>query len=115
MWKMLIGPVVDLVGQHFQRKAEEKRAVHERKLEGIRQDSNWENIHATNSNNTWRDEMFSVIFVLPVPLAFVPSLVPHIFAGFEVLQSMPDWYKAFLGALVGSSIGVRGLLRWKSQ
>ena len=35
MWQALIGPVVNLVGGHFERKVEEKRAVHERKMEAI--------------------------------------------------------------------------------
>ena len=37
MWQTLIGPIVDLVGGQLQRKAEEKKAVHERKLEVIKQ------------------------------------------------------------------------------
>jgi len=113
MWQSLLGPIVNLVGSHFERRAEEKRATHERKIKAIEQDANWENIHAQNSNNTWRDEMFSVIFVIPCVMAFVPDLVPYVHSGFEVLQNMPDWYKAFLGALVASSVGVRGLTKWK--
>ena len=28
MWQALVGPVVNLVGEHFKRRAEEKQAVH---------------------------------------------------------------------------------------
>ena len=45
MIQTLLGPIVDLVGGHLQRKAEEKKAVHERKMVAIQQDANWENIH----------------------------------------------------------------------
>jgi hypothetical protein len=57
MWKVLLGPVVDLVGGHLQRKAEEKKAVHERKMVAIQQDANWENINASNANSSWKDEL----------------------------------------------------------
>jgi len=113
MWQALIGPVVNLVGGHLERKGEEKRAVHERKMEAIKQDANWENIHASNAGNSWRDEFFSVLFALPITLCFFPDFVPYVRDGFEVLQSMPDWYKGMLGALVMSSVGIRGISKWK--
>ena len=62
MWQTLLGPVVNLVGGHLERKGEEKRALHDRKMEAIKQDANWENIHASNAANSWRDEFFSILF-----------------------------------------------------
>ena len=113
MWQALVGPVVNLVGEHFKRRAEEKQAVHERKLEVIKQDSNWENIHATNASTSWKDEWFTVLFSVPCVLAFFPEMVPVVMSGFEVLNNMPEWYKAFLGAAVAASFGLRGLANWK--
>lgn len=113
MWQTLVGPVVDLIGEHFKRKAQEKRAVHERKLEAIKQDSNWENIHASNANSSWKDEWFTILFSIPCILAFFPSMVPVVMEGFAVLNGMPDWYKGFLGAAVAASFGLRGLANWR--
>lgn len=114
MWQALLGPITNLIGNHFERKGEEKRAIHQRKLEAIKQDANWENIHAANSGDSWRDELFSIVFLIPCIMGFIPGLVPYVHDGFEVLQKMPDWYKAMLGALVASSVGVRGLTKWKT-
>ena len=114
MWQALIGPVVNLVGGHFERKAEEKRAVHQRKMESIKQDANWENIHASNASNSWRDEFFSILFSIPLVLCFIPPLVPYVRDGFAVLETMPEYYRMLLGALVASSVGIRGLTKWKS-
>lgn len=114
MWQTLIGPVVELVGGHFERKSEEKRAVHQRKLEAIKQDANWENIHASNSASSWRDEFFSLLFSIPLIMCFIPPLVPYVRDGFAVLETMPDYYRALLAALVASSVGIRGLTKWKS-
>ena len=49
MIQALIGPIVNLVGGHLQRKSEEKKAVHEAKMVAIQQDGNWENIHTINA------------------------------------------------------------------
>lgn len=113
MWQTLLGPVVDLVGGHLQRKAEEKKAVHERKMVAIQQDANWENINASNANSSWKDEWFTILFSVPCVLAFFPSMVPVVMEGFTVLNGMPDWYKGFLGAAVAASFGIRGLANWK--
>lgn len=113
MIQQLIGPAVSLISGFFERKAEEKRAVHERKLEIIKQDSNWENIHASNAGASWKDEWFTILFSIPCVLAFFPSMVPVVMSGFAALESMPEWYKAFLGAAVAASFGMRGLANWK--
>ena len=113
MWQALVNPIADLVGGYFQRKAEEKKAVHERKMVAIQQDANWENIHASNASSSWKDEWFTVLFSVPCILAFFPSMVPVVMSGFQALEAMPDWYKGFLGAAVAASFGLRGLANWK--
>ena len=55
MWQTLVGPLTDLIGGHFKRKSEEKKAVHEAKMVAIQQDANWENIHANNASSSWKD------------------------------------------------------------
>jgi hypothetical protein len=112
MWQALIAPVTELVGGHFKRKAEEKQAQHERKLEVIKHEANWDNIQATNSATSWKDEWFTVLFSIPLVMAFVPEMVQIVKDGFEVLDQMPDWYKGFLGAAVAASFGIRTLSKW---
>ena len=113
MWQTLVGPLFDLITGYFERKAEEDKATHERKLETIRHDSNWENIHAKNAGNSWKDEWFTILFSVPCVLAFFPDMVPIVMQGFTVLNEMPDWYKVFLGSAVAASFGLRGLANWK--
>jgi len=113
MIQQLLGPLLSLVTSFLERKAEEKQAVHERKLEIIKQDSNWENIQAGNAGSSWKDEWFTLLFSIPCILAFYEPAVPVVMRGFFVLEDMPDWYKAFLGAAVAASFGLRGLANWK--
>lgn len=113
MWQALIGPISNLVGGWLKNKAEEKQAIHERKLETIKHEANWDNIQATNSGTSFKDEWFTLLFSVPLVMAFIPEMVPVVSAGFDVLENMPDWYKAFLGAAVAASFGIRTLSKWK--
>jgi len=113
MIQSLIGPLFSLATAHLQRKAEEKKAIHDRKMVAIQQDANWENINASNASSSWKDEWFTILFSIPCILAFFPSMVPVVMSGFAALEGMPEWYKAFLGAAVAASFGLRGLANWK--
>lgn len=113
MWTALIGPITELISGHFKRKAEEKQATHERKLEAIKHEANWDNIQASNSSSSLKDEWFTMLFSIPLVMAFIPEAVPLVKSGFHVLEEMPEFYKAFLGAAVAASFGIRGLSKWK--
>jgi hypothetical protein len=112
MWQAFIAPVANLVSGYLKNKAEEKQAVHERKLEVIKHESNWDNIQASNSGSSWKDEWFTLLFSVPLVMAFVPEAVPVVQEGFRVLEEMPEFYKAFLGAAVAASFGIRALSKW---
>lgn len=113
MWQTLIAPLANLLGGWLKNKAEEKQAIHERKLETIKHEANWDNIQATNSGTSFKDEWFTLLFSVPLVMAFIPEAVPIVRDGFAVLEGMPDWYKAFLGAAVAASFGIRTLSKWK--
>lgn len=113
MWQTLVAPLANLLGGWLKNKAEEKQAIHERKLETIKHEANWDNIQATNSGTSFKDEWFTLLFSVPLVMAFIPEMVPVVSAGFDVLEGMPDWYKAFLGAAVAASFGIRTLAKWK--
>ena len=115
MWQALIAPLTEIITGHFKRKAEEKQAQHERKIEVIKHEANWDNIQATNSGSSWKDEYFTILFSIPLVMAFVPEAVDVVKQGFEVLEGMPDWYKGFLGAAVAASFGIRTLSKWGNK
>ena len=113
MWQALIQPLASLVSNHLKNKAEEKQAVHERKLEVIKHESNWDNIQATNSGTSWKDEWLTLLFSVPLVMAFVPSAVPYVIEGFKALEGMPEWYRVYLGVIMAASFGVRQLVNFK--
>jgi len=115
MWQALIAPLTEIISGHFKRKAEEKQATHERKLEVIKHESSWDNIQATNAGSSWKDEWFTLLFSVPLVMAFIPEAVPVVQDGFRVLEEMPEFYKAFLGAAVAASFGIRALSKWGNK
>lgn len=65
---------------------------------------------SARSEAGWMDDISFYLFLLPVPLAFVPDAVPHIQAGFAVLESMPEYYQIALGMMLVSVWGYRRLV-----
>jgi hypothetical protein len=115
MWQTILAPIAQLLGSYLKNKAEEKQAVHERKLEVIKHESSWDNIQATNAGSSWKDEYFTILFSIPLIMAFIPEAVPVVQEGFRVLEEMPEFYKAFLGAAVAASFGIRALSKWGNK
>jgi len=76
-------------------------------------EANWENIMAQNSGNSWKDEYLTLIFSIPMILAFFPSLVDDVQAGFTALEQMPEWYQYTLSVIVAASFAVRSAIRIK--
>lgn len=113
MWQTLIGPVVNLVGGHFQRKAEEKKATHERKLEVIKTDASWENKMADATQNSYKDEFWTVILALPLMsisygvMTDNPEVIERVRHGFRVLEELDDWYTYLLFLVISASFGLR--------
>lgn len=113
MWiTSLISGLVSVGADWFRNKREETKVKHEVRLERIRAEKDWDAINAENANNSWKDEWFTVLLSVPLILAFFPDAVPVIEEGFLVLQGMPDFYKAFLGAAVAASFGIKALTKW---
>lgn len=55
----------------------------------------------------WKDEYWTIALSIPLFAVFCPWLVPHVEAGFAVLETLPDWYKGAVGVMIGASFGYR--------
>lgn len=67
----------------------------------------WEAIQAKNSGDSWKDEWITLLFSVPLVMAFVPDAVPFVEQGFQALDNMPEWYQYSLSVIVAASFGVR--------
>ena len=113
MLNLLIGPAMDLAKDFVKGKAEEKKAIQERKIQAIQNDADWENKMADATKNSWKDEFFSVILSLPlIAVAYSvamdnPAVIERLNAAFDTLNTLPEWYQYLLFIAVSASFGLK--------
>jgi len=118
IFKMLAGGVVEAASGAYQahvnrktKKDEFETAVHLKKLEAVEQghinEATWNQTSIQKAG--WRPGFLTVLIMLPIPCAFIPSFVPHIEAGFIVLAELPLWYSSAVGAVIASAFGLKKL------
>ena len=110
-----IKAISGLGSQWMKNRGEVAAAKHTRRVQVIQGAQDWENQAMENAQSSWADEWLTLIFSIPLIGSFIPSMVPHILAGFEALKSMPDWYQYTLSIIVAASFGVRSAIGWNKQ
>ena len=120
----LLGPITNIVGGIVQGKMEQKAAESKAKvakaeaqaqimLSQATSEADWEKIMAEGSQESWKDEWLTILFSVPLVLAFCGEWGRDIVAdGFTALNAMPDYYRYTLGAIVSASFGIRGATKF---
>ena len=114
VWQALISPVANLVGGYLNNKHEQAQAKHQAKLQVIQNDADWESKMAEASNNSWKDEFWTIVLAVPLfclgysVVANDASIVDRVRYSFDVLSTLPDWYQYLLFLAVSASFGIRG-------
>ena len=110
----LIGPVADLGKTWLEGKVAKTKAKAEAEAKVMttqaQSAADWETAMARASNQSWKDEWITILFSIPLILAFIPPAVPHVKEGFRVLSTMPEWYQYGLSVIIAASFGVRGVI-----
>lgn len=60
----------------------------------------WETMAGQNAQNSWLDEIWTAVLLVPLVLAFIGQGA-MIEAGFKSLENVPDWYRWAVLASVG--------------
>jgi len=113
MLNMLLGPAVELAKDFVKGKAEEKKAIQQRKITAIQNDSDWESKMADGTKSSWKDEFFSVILAMPlIAVAYSvamddPAIIDRVNEGFAALNTLPEWYQYLLFIAVSASFGLK--------
>jgi hypothetical protein len=120
----LLGPITNIVGGIVQGKMEQKAAETKAKvakaeaqaqimLSQATSEADWEKVMAEGSRDSWKDEWLTILFSVPLVLAFCGEWGRDIVAdGFIALNAMPDYYRYTLGAIVSASFGIRGATKF---
>lgn len=68
----------------------------------------WETLQIEKSG--WKDELWTIVIVIPLVLCFVPGGAQHVAAGFQALnEHTPEWYQGLVFIAVGAAFGVKKL------
>lgn len=114
VWQALISPVTNLIGGYLNNKHEQSQAKHQARLQVIQTDANWEAKMAHASNNSWKDEFWTIVLAVPLfccgysVVVDDASVVDRVRYSFDVLSTLPEWYQYLLFLAVSASFGIRG-------
>ena len=113
MWQALLSPLTNLIGQVIKNRAEEKNAIHNAKMEVIKNTASWEQLMASASATSWKDEWFTLLLSAPVVALMWGismndvEILDRIGIAFGELNMLPDWYQYLLFMAVSASFGIR--------
>ena len=115
----LIGPIANLAGSWMQSKVEKVKAEGQAKVAQATANAvvaekvatgvvEWEKPMADATANSWKDEFALTVLLLPAILVFIPSMTEYVRTGFEVLNTLPEWYQYLLFIAISASFGIKG-------
>lgn len=126
MWTALISPIANLAGSFLEGQAKKQQAKAnlalteaEAKAEIMKtaatHDSKWEIIMAQGTKGSWKDELVTIVILIPCILVFIPGLDEVVKTGFERLNELPEWYQYLLFLVCSAALGIRGLDKFRKK
>jgi hypothetical protein len=123
MLNLLVGPIAELAGTWLQGSVEKTKANAEAKVAKAKAEAtimekkatgeiDWDLEMAKGSHTSWKDEWLTILFSIPLILAFIPGMEDLVANGFAQLEAMPEWYQYSLGIIVAASFGVRSATKF---
>ena len=109
MISQILSSVVGLGTSFLDSKAQiqKAKAVKEQKIaEGT---ANWETMAMDASKSSWKDELWTIVFVLILVANFIPwgGMQDIMQRGFENLSTCPEWVTWGIYASIASSFGLK--------
>ena len=67
-----------------------------------------------NTQNSFKDELVTIVILIPTILVFIPGMEEIVKNGFARLNELPEWYTYLLFLTVSAALGIRGLDKFKN-
>lgn len=126
MFQALIGPIASLAssfveGQISKSKAKatlaqtEAEAKAEIMKTAATHDSKWELIMAKSTQSSVKDEIVTVVVLIPVILVFIPGMEEVVKNGFDRLNELPEWYTYLLFLTISAALGIKGVDKFRKK
>ena len=72
-------------------------------------DSKWELIMAESTKSSIKDEIVTVMVLIPVVLVFIPGMEEVVKNGFDRLNELPEWYQYLVFLVCTAALGIKGV------
>ena len=127
MLQALIGPIANLASTFMEGRQQKSAAKAELQLTKTKAESellnrkmtgeiDWDVEMAKASVTSWKDEWLTLLFSIPLVLAFCGEWGREIvFEGFKALEQMPQFYQYTLGVIVSASFATRSAAKFFGQ
>jgi len=126
MIQVLLPMVGELAGSWLKGKTAEKAAKSQVKIAkaeaeaevmktAATHDSKWELIMAQSTQSSLKDEIVTVIVLIPVVLVFIPGMEGVVKNGFDRLNELPDWYQYLVFLVCSAALGIKGLDKFRKK
>jgi hypothetical protein len=124
MLQALLGPISSLAGTWLEGRVETAKAETGAKVAKAKAEAtimekkacgeiDWDLKMADASANSWKDEWLTILFSIPLILAFCGDWGRHIVSeGFAALEAMPEYYQYTLGVIVSASFATRSAAKF---
>lgn len=118
VWQLLAKPLLGVATDAVKGFVETKKAKQELKLTEVKAATKlkedqiagkvkWEQTAVEQMKGSWKDEFVLLALMIPAICAFLPFMQPHIERGFQILESLPEYYTHLLYLACSVSLGVR--------
>ena len=118
MWQLLAKPLLGVVTDSVKGFVQTKKLKSEVKIAQIEAEKQrnldiaagkiqWEASAVDQMKGSWKDEFVLLALMVPAICSFLPFMQPHIARGFEILETLPEYYTHLLYLACSVSLGVR--------
>ena len=118
MWQLLAKPLLGVVTDSVKGFVQTKKLKSEVKIAQIEAEKKrnediatgkikWEQSAVDQMKGSWKDEFVLLALMVPAICAFLPFMQPHIARGFQILETLPEYYTHLLYLACSVSLGVR--------
>ena len=118
MWQLLAKPLLGVVTDSVKGFVQTKKLKSEVKIAQIEAEKKrnediatgkikWEQSAVAQMKGSWKDEFVLLALMVPAICAFLPFMQPHIERGFQILETLPEYYTHLLYLACSVSLGVR--------
>jgi hypothetical protein len=73
----------------------------------------WETTMAKASDDSWKDEAWTLTFIAIIIFSFIPYFQPYVARGIEFLGTFPEWLQWSIMASIGASFGLKSIGKFK--